>query len=228
MALTGTGTAPAVLVPSTLAFNNQPVNLTATMPLTVKNNGTDTLNLATSNALVISASADSSFFGIGTSAQGTTCANSSAIAPGSSCTIIVTFAPTTVRSYGPVTLVITDDAGAVAGSTQSVSISGAGVTSTVNYYPSTVNFGNQRTGVASTQMTSVLTNSAATALNITSVSIGGANPGDFLLVVPNGTGVVDCRRDGRIPWAAGATCTIAATFHARANRIPQCDRVRGR
>ncbi len=210
VALSGTGIAPTVFVASTLAFNNQPVNLTATLPLTVKNNGTDTLNLAASNAFAISASTDSSFFGIGTAGQGTTCANGSAIAAGSSCTIVVTFAPTTVRSYGPVTLVITDDAGAVAGSTQSVSISGAGVTSTVNFNPTTVLFGSQRTGVASAQMTSVLTNSASSAVTITSVTLTGTNPGDFQLVAPTGPGVGDCRLVGSV--AAGGTCRIAATF----------------
>jgi uncharacterized repeat protein (TIGR01451 family) len=207
--LSGTGTAPSVQVVSTLAFNSQPINLTATLPITLKNNGTDTLNLAATNALAITASADSSFFGIGTSGQGTTCANNSAITTGSTCTIIVTFAPTTVRPYGPVTLVITDDAGAVSGSTQTVSIGGAGVTSTVNFAPPAISFGSQRTGVASAQMTSVLTNSASTAVTITNVSLMGTNPGDFQLVTPSGS-VTDCRTAGSVP--AGGNCTIAVTF----------------
>src|SRR4029077_7249710 len=122
--LTGTATAPSVQVASTLAFGNQAINQTGTMALTVTNNGTDTLNLAAASAVAISSGADSSFFGIG---GATTCTNGLAIPALGTCTISVTFTPTAVRAFGPVTLTITDDAGAVAGSKQSVSLTGSGV-----------------------------------------------------------------------------------------------------
>jgi hypothetical protein len=115
-----------------------------------------------------------------------------------------------VGTFGSVTLVITDDSGAVAGTKQSVTLSGTGVTSTVNFSPGTLPFGNQRVGVASAQIPSVLTNSAQTSLTITSVTIAGTNLGDFALATPIGAGVTDCRTVGTV--AAGGTCTVAVTF----------------
>ena len=57
-------------------------------------------------------------------------------------------------------------------------------------------------------MTSVLTNSGATSLTITGVTLTGTNPGDYALATPaSGT---DCRTIGTV--AAGSTCTLAATF----------------
>jgi uncharacterized repeat protein (TIGR01451 family) len=205
VSLTGTGIAPAAQIAGTLAFNNQPINQTATLPLTLTNNGTDTLNLAATNAVAIQTGTDSTFFGIGGTS---TCTNGLAIPASGSCTINVTFAPTAVRAYGPVTLVITDDAGAVAGTKQSVTVSGTGVTSTVNFNPNPLAFGNQRDGVASSPMTSVLTNSAATTLTITGVTLVGTNPGDFALAPPASGS--DCRTVGTV--AAGGTCSVGATF----------------
>jgi uncharacterized repeat protein (TIGR01451 family) len=208
VALTGSGTSPVAVVASSLPFGNQTINQTATLPLTVTNNGTDNLNLASTNAVVISGT-DASFFGIG---AGTTCTADSAINPGNSCTINLTFAPTTLRSYGPATLTITDDSGAVVGSTQPVSLTGAGVTSTVNFAPSIVQFGNHRVNTTCTApMTSVLTNSGSTTLSITNAALDTTtgNSGDFLLV-PTATGVTDCRTVSTV--AAGASCTIAVAF----------------
>jgi hypothetical protein len=102
-------------------------------------------------------------------------------------------------------LTFTDDA---TPTTQTVNLTGAGVTSTVNFNPTTVPFGNQRTGTTSTQQTSLLTNSGATSLTISGVTLTGANPGDYALVTP-ATGT-DCRTIGSVPPAG--TCTIAATF----------------
>ena len=180
--LSGTGIAPLAQVAATLPFGNQPINQTSTMSLTLTNNGTAPLTLAASNAVAITAGTNSTLFGI---AGSSTCTNSLAIpASGGTCTINVTFAPTAVGTYGPVTLVITDNSGAVTGSTQSVALSGSGVTSTVNFNPSTVAFGNQLQGTTSGQMTSVLTNSGSSALTIMSVTITGTNPGEFALVTP--------------------------------------------
>ncbi len=202
--LTGTGTAPVAQVAATLPFGNQPINQTSTMPLVVTNNGTATLTLAATNAVAITVGTNSTLFGI---AGSTTCTNNLAIAPNGTCTINVTFTPTAVSTISGVTLVITDNSGAVTGTTQSVTLSGSGVTSTVNFNPSTLGFGNQLVGVTTAQMSSVLTNSGTSSLTIASVSITGTNSGDFVLVTPSsGT---QCLA-GSV--ASQGTCTVAVTF----------------
>ena len=210
--LSGTAIGPNASVPTTLAFGNQATNQTSTMSLTVSNNGTDTLHLAASGAFAITSGADSSFFGIGTSAQGTTCSNGLAIGANSSCTIIVTFSPTTVRSYGPVTLTVTDDSGAIVGSTQQVSLSGNGVAPAIIASPSPALFGSLRVGVASTPaMTVTVTNTGGLAATLTAapVTFSGTNPTDFS--VASGTTCVANFVLAASP-GPGNSCVVNLTF----------------
>src|SRR5947209_2687732 len=62
-------------------------------------------------------------------------------------------------------------------------------------------FPSQNVGTSSTPITVTLTNTAATALNISSVSITGNNPGVFSQTNTFGNQV-----------AAGASCTFSVTF----------------
>jgi hypothetical protein len=96
---------------SSLAFGGQTVNTTsAEQSVTLTNSG--------DASLTISGIATSANFG-----QTNNCAGS--VAPSGSCTISVTFSPTTA---GPLTgtLTITDNSNGVAGTTQSVALSGTG------------------------------------------------------------------------------------------------------
>ena len=165
-------------------------------------------------AFAITSGVDSAFFGIGTGAQGTTCSNGLAIGASSSCTIIVTFSPTAVRSYGPVTLTVTDDSGVIVGSTQQVSVTGAGVAASVNFGQSPVNFTPaQDVGTTSSNLTLTLTNSGGLALQLAAsnaVSIGapGNATSDFA-IVPTGT---TCVNGFTVPPSCGGSCNIVLTF----------------
>ena len=197
--LTGTGVFPqATPAPLNLPFGNQTNGITSgPQTITLTNGGTATLNLAT----VALGGANPSVFAI---AAGTTCTNASTVPAGSSCIVNVTFTPTALAPFAA-TVTFTDDANPTS---QVVNLSGTGVTSTVNFAPSTIPFGNQRLNTTSAQMTSVLTNSGTTTLTISSVTLTGANPGDYALATPaSGT---DCRTVGSV--AAGGNCTVAATF----------------
>jgi hypothetical protein len=197
--LTGTGVFPqATPAPLNIPFGNQ-TNGTTSGPqtITLSNGGTSTLNLTT----VTLGGTNPSAFAI---APGTTCTNASTVLAGSSCIVNVTFTPTALTPFAA-TVTFTDDANPTS---QVVNLSGTGVTSTVNFAPSTIPFGNQRLNTTSAQMTSVLTNSGATSLTITGVTLTGANPSDYALTAPaSGT---DCRSVGSV--AAGGNCTVAATF----------------
>jgi centrosomal CEP192-like protein len=111
--LSGTGTAPTVSVsPTSLSFGTQlPLITSPPQTVTVKNTGYGPVTIS---SITISGSNAGDF------AQSNNCGSS--LAAGASCTISVTFTPTTLGNESA-TLNITDDA---TGSPQTVSLSGTG------------------------------------------------------------------------------------------------------
>src|SRR3989442_712668 len=137
----GTGIAPAVtLAPPNLAFGTQRVSTSSpAQTVTLTNSGTATLSIAT----VALGGANAGDFAI---AAGTTCTNGATVVAGASCVLNLTFTPT-AASARTATVSITDDA---AGSPQSVSLTGTGVTPpTATPSPTRRTLGNQRVGTTS-------------------------------------------------------------------------------
>jgi subtilisin family serine protease len=128
VALTGTGVASvAALAPSSLAFANQIVNTTSgAQSVTLTNSGGATLNI-------------SSISVNGNYSQTNNCGTS--LASGSSCTLNITFTPTSTGAHTGM-LTIADDS--LNGSPQTASLNGTGVDFSISRSPSslTVNAGN--------------------------------------------------------------------------------------
>jgi phospholipase C len=119
----------------------------------------------------------------------TTC--SATVAPGSYCTVTVTFTPgKTGTAIGALTFTDSDPT-----SPQVVSLSGVGTS--VALSPNPLSFGTKTVGVSSAPKAATLTNSGTTALTISSVAVSG----DY---TESGT----CTNT----LAAGASCTIDAKF----------------
>src|SRR5207302_1772734 len=136
-------------------------------------------------------------------ASGTTCINGATLAAGANCVLNLTFTPT-AASARTATLTITDDA---AGSPQSVSLTGTGVTPpTATLSATSSAFGEQRVGTTSAAQTVTLTNSGGAPLNLTSITVTGAQAADFAFAAgntcPTGAGSV----------APGTSCTIGVSF----------------
>ncbi|MGA3026770.1 MAG: choice-of-anchor D domain-containing protein [Bryobacteraceae bacterium] len=191
----GTGVAvPGVTAaPSSLTFTNQNVNSTsAAQAVTLTNNGTGALTIAS----IAFTGTNPGDFGK-TTTCGATLAGS-----GGTCTISVTFTPTAAGSR-TATLVVTDNAGNVTGSQQQVTLNGTAVGVPVaGVSTSSILFGNQNLGTTSALQPVTLNNTTGTGpLTISSISIGGANPGDFGETNNCGTSV-----------AIGGSCTINVTF----------------
>jgi phosphatidylethanolamine-binding protein (PEBP) family uncharacterized protein len=188
VALSGTGDAPVASVsPSSLAFGNQAVGVTSSaQSVTLTNSGNAVLNVS---RIAVSGTNASDF------AQTNNCGTS--VAAGANCTISVTFKPSAGGSRSAA-LAVTDNA---AGSPQSVSLSGTGVSTGVTVSPSSVAFGNQAVGAASSARPVTLTNAGSSALSITSIAVLGVNASDFAQSNNCGSSV-----------AAGANCTINVTF----------------
>ncbi|HEV2424698.1 MAG TPA: choice-of-anchor D domain-containing protein [Terriglobia bacterium] len=127
-------------------------------------------------------------------AQTNTCGSS--VAADSSCTITVTFTPTS-SGVQKGTITLTDSA---PGSPQTVNLTGS--TSSVTLSTSTIAFGNQALGGTSAAQTVTVTNAGTTALTISSVAVSGA-------FSESSTDNGDCVK---APLQATTSCTIAIDF----------------
>ena len=147
--------AGANLNPTSVSFGNQNVGAkSAAQTVTLTNNGSLALSIS---SIALSGTNASDF------AQTNTCpSGSSTLAAGSSCTISVTFTPG-ANGARSATLVLSDTAKS---SPQSVALSGTGAAAApaVSLSPTSVNFGNQNVGSASSAQAVTLTNSGTTPL----------------------------------------------------------------
>jgi uncharacterized repeat protein (TIGR03803 family) len=156
---------------TSLAFPNQTVNTSsASLSVTLSNAGAGSLGIS---SIAISGANASDF------SQTNNCGTS--VAANASCTITVTFKPTAAGARAG-TLTITDNSNGVAGSGQTVSLSGTGISagtpgSTLS--PTSEAFGNQVVNTTSASKTMTLKNSGTAALSISSITITGTNAADF-------------------------------------------------
>jgi len=183
IALGGTGVlAPAVtLAPTSLTFPDTRVGITsASQTVTLTNSGSATLII---NSIVMT----------GDFAKSDHCGSSLAV--GASCTVDITFTPTTTGNrYGSMT--VNDNA---AGSPQTVALAGNGlpVPATVILSPTSLTFPSEPAGTTSPAQTVTLTNSGVTPLTISSIT----TTGPFAATSTCGASV-----------AVGVSCTISVTF----------------
>ncbi|MGH9374546.1 MAG: choice-of-anchor D domain-containing protein, partial [Terriglobia bacterium] len=182
ISLTGTGIGPAAtLSQASLTFSSQNVNTkSAAQPVTLTNNGTAAL-------MITSISATGDF------AETNTC-GSSVAASGGSCSISITFTPTTFGTRNG-SISIADNAG---GSPQVITLSGTGLGAGASLAPSSVAFPSQADGTSSSPQAIMLTNSGNAPLAITGVQISSSN---FAESNTCGSSL-----------AAGAKCAISVTF----------------
>ena len=139
-------------------------------------------------------------------AQTHTCG--STLSAGGSCTIGVSFKPTTIGTLtGAVS--VYDNA---PGNPQKVTLTGTGTYMEVT--PTSVNFGNQPEGTKSLAKTVTVTNQGAVSVSLTNISITGSDRSDFAQTHTCGTTL-----------ASGASCFINVTFKPTATgaRTAQLD-----
>jgi len=193
LAVTGTGYGiPTIsFAPASLTFASQNVNTTsAAQTVTVSNPGTDALLLGSISVT----GANAAEF-----AQSNNCPAS--LAPLASCVINVSFKPAaggTQIAY----VSVTDNANNAAGSTQSVPLSGTGLsTPTAAVSPSSLSFPSTLPGSSSSPLGVTVSNTGAGPLTISNILIAGSNSGDFGESSSCG---------GTL--AAGSNCSVSVTF----------------
>jgi sugar lactone lactonase YvrE len=189
--IAGVAQVPAAsLSTAALTFNNQVNGTTsASQSVAVTNSGAATLIVASATTT-------------GPNASDFTLTNTCAapIAPGTSCTIAVTF---TAGASGPRTasLSIADNA---PGSPQQVSLTGTGE-APVTLAPGGLSFPLQLEGKLSAPQTITITNNQSVALNISSITIGGTNAASFAQSNTCGASI-----------APSASCAVTVTFNPTA------------
>jgi hypothetical protein len=192
VALSGSGVAApapqARLTPASLSFAGTTVGMSGTAQvITLSNPGTAALAI-TNIGLT---GADAADF-----RQTNTCGGSLAV--NASCSISVTFAPSTVGTLSA-SLSVADNAG-----TQTASLSGTAVAVAAPgaaFSPASLSFPGTTVGETSASQTITVTNSGTAPLEIGAISLAGAGSADF--AESNGCGAT---------LAAGASCTILVTF----------------
>ncbi|HVB28647.1 MAG TPA: choice-of-anchor D domain-containing protein, partial [Terriglobia bacterium] len=129
------------------------------------------------------------------------------VASGSTCAIKVTFTPS-VDAAESATLVVTDNSGGTAGSTQTVALTGTGIGTTVSIAPASLSldFGSEIVGATSAPMTVTVKNTGKANLTFSLIELGGTDMGDFAVVAS----VTPCSTASMV--APGASCTIELTF----------------
>lgn len=226
--LTGTGSAPhASVTPSVVDFGSQPANTTGANPqtITVANVGTEALNVADESGPTTSS------FRIQTS----TCPLSmGTLAAGSSCTIQISFDPTSVGSFQD-QISIQDNSDLQSAAVQTVSLKGVGTAPApvVHIEPTTMilNFGTISVGKTSGPQMVSLSNQGSATLSLGGITIGGSNGSDFVI----DTSVTTCPLAGGTvaisgqcsvgvqlaPQSAGTSKNASLVFSDNAGNSPQ-------
>ncbi|MBV8945592.1 MAG: choice-of-anchor D domain-containing protein [Solirubrobacterales bacterium] len=188
-------TAPVIAPQVTLS----PQSLSFGAQQTGTSSGPQTVTLSNTGSAALSISSIS-FTGTnaGDFSQTNNCPSS--LANGANCTISVSFAPTGA-GIRAASLQVTDNA---SDSPESVSLSGTGTAPTVALAPSSLTFGSQLVGTTSGAQTVTLTNSGTAPLTVSSISVTGANAGDF--AEANSCPIAPAT------LAVNGSCTISATF----------------
>lgn len=173
--LSGTATPAAPLLnisPTALAFAAQAVGSTSgNQVVTVVNQGSGSLNIS---GITIIGSGASSFAIV--PAGSNPCPSSGTLASAASCTVTINFAPLSSGTKSA-SLSLSDNA---AGSPQTVSLTGTAVAPAITLSASSLTFGAQPAGTASTPQNVTLSNPGTTSLGISGIVLNGTNPTDFI------------------------------------------------
>lgn len=179
--LTGTGASPEIsLTSNSLSFPPTPQGQTdpTAMTATLTNIGSD--NLAITSAQ-ISGSNLTDFTFVPANTCNTT---ATAIPPGGACTVAITFAPNELnppQSLSAQDVITAFDNTSNTTETVAISLSGQEVAAAPGtvFSPTSLTFTNENVGVATGSQPITLTNNGNIALLISSITITGANTGDF-------------------------------------------------
>jgi trimeric autotransporter adhesin len=196
LAGTGVALAPVIsLSPTTLSFSQTTNTTSAAQTVTVSNTGSAALVIGT----IALGGAQASEFQL---ASGGTCVAGGSVAANGSCSLKLTFTPTSTGARSA-TLTITHNA---TGSPSTITLNGSGTATAqpaISLNASTLSFSSQTIATTSANQTVTVTNSGSATLTLASFTLTGTAAGDF-------TRTGTCAAAASL--AAGATCTMSFSF----------------
>jgi hypothetical protein len=205
-ALTGTGVAvpTAAVSPATLTFPSTNTGATAAaLTATLTNAGSGPLTIA---SIAVGGTNSADF--ISTNNCGAT------LVAGSNCTISVKFTPSASGSR-TATITITDNANNVAGTKQTIALTGTGAgLATATVTPTFLGYTDQTIGTTSAAQVVTVKNSGSATLSIAGITLTGTNPADFVQTHTCGATL-----------AAATSCTVSITFKPAAAGVRQANLV---
>jgi hypothetical protein len=191
VALSGTATASPTIQVSTPSLQFEPQSAgtaSTTQIVTVTNPGTTSLSI---NGFSVGGANAADF------RQANNCPPS--LGAGAFCTVSVVFQPTFEAS--PTRSAILNISDNASGSPQLVALSGSATQAAIQISPTSINFGGQQAGTASSPQTITVTNTGTGNLSFSSVVVTGGS--DF---------IVGANRCSASQTPPGQTCTIQLTF----------------
>ena len=201
---TGGTSATATLLPSSLSFGSVALGSTSAAQSSTLTDTSTTIGLTIGSTTLTGANPGD--FQI---SPASTCPASGTIQPSATCLVTITFSPTASGSRSA-TLTVNDNTSA---GTQTVSLTGTGTGTllpTATLLPATLSFGSVAVGSTSSAQSSTLTDTSTVALNISSIALSGANPGDFAI-----SSASTCPTSGTVQ--PSATCLVTITFSPTAS-----------
>jgi FtsP/CotA-like multicopper oxidase with cupredoxin domain len=193
--LSGSGTAP-VISPSNNGFQFGSITVgTTTTPQTLTLVNTGNANLVINSYTLIGGNTGD----FATTAS--TCTPGISLAAGGACTIGTTFTPAAMGNRSTVLRINSNDPVTPA---LNISLSGFGTQSIAAVSPTSLTFPQQLVNTTSAAQTVTLSNNGNVTYSITSISLGGTNPTNFVLNY-------NCPIGGK-GLAAGTSCSVSLTF----------------
>jgi hypothetical protein len=168
------------IVPQTVNFGNETISVTSALQQV------NIVNPSTVPLIITSIVANEVFNSVTIYTETDECVGT--LPAGESCPIYVAFTPSQTGNITD-TITITDNAGGVAGTTQTIALTGAGVTAatSVTIQPTSLSFASQDVGTTSPPQTVTITNTGTQTLNITKFSVGSSLDYSITSTQSNGT-----------------------------------------
>jgi hypothetical protein len=190
--LTGTGTQANISIdPTSKSYGAINVGSTSAQTFTVTNSGTASLLIGT---VAISGTNAAEFV------KGTDTCNGQTVAASGTCTIQITFTPSSAGSKSATLTVPSDDPDTPG---LAVALTGSVASQNLSIDPSSKAFGNVNVGSSSSAQTFTITNTGNVSLGIGTITISGTNASEFTKSNDN------CDSATVTP---GGTCTLQVTF----------------
>ncbi|QHN04823.1 choice-of-anchor D domain-containing protein [Granulicella sp. WH15] len=190
--LTGVGTTAAIsLSAASLTFASQTIgSASPAQTVTLTNSGTGTLNLTS----ITLAGANATDYSLVNACPAT-------LAASAHCTFTVAFKPIAAGTRTAAVSIVSN----ATSSPNTIALTGTGTTSAISLSPTSITFASQPVGSTSAAQTVTLTNSGTGALNLTGITLSGANAADYSLANACPASL-----------AASAHCTFTVAFNPTA------------